>query len=203
MEILSKYTEITNLIAVMTTAWLVLRLLFGLLNCFLGYKLLKTWVACCGFLLGFAAGYVGGHYFLDRTGLIWGAALVGGVVLGVLAYEVYLVGAFLLGWLLTISAFFSLGRFLEMGDKMELLMLGAGATFGILVGALIVRFARPGIILLTAISGAINIGTGLTGLMKWENPYYMLAIVSIAGVSGILIQLSSVKRSPHSKRRVR
>lgn len=194
MEVLSKYTEITNLIAAMTTAWLLLRLLFGLLNCFLGYKLLKTWVACCGFFLGFAVGYVGGQYFLERTGMIWAAALAGGVILSVLAYEVYLVGAFLLGWVLTISAFFSLGRFLEMSDKAELLMLAAGASLGILVGALIVKYSRSGIILLTAVSGAFNVGTGLTGLMKWEDPRYMLVTVAAAALCGILVQWNTTKK---------
>lgn len=43
MEVLTKYGEIARAAAAMTTLLAVCKVLLGLLNCFLGYKLLKVW----------------------------------------------------------------------------------------------------------------------------------------------------------------
>lgn len=194
MEVLEKYTEAAKVAAAMASLWLVLKVLFGLLNCFMGYKLLKFWVAGCGFLIGLLGGLIGGHFFTERTGVIWIAAACCGLVLGLLAYEIYLVGVFLLGWLMTVSVFFSLRDVTEMSDKMQLLMLALGTVVGIAVGALMVKFARPSIILSTGISGGISVASGITGLMRWENPLYMLGIGAVLAFCGIIFQWKTTKK---------
>lgn len=191
MEILNKYTELAQRATEMTAAWLVIKMLFGALNCFLGYKLLKVWVAVTGFFLGAGIGFGVVRYFTDKTWIVWCTVLAAGFILGLLAYEIYLVGAFLLGWVMTASAAFTLGRVLGFGDKMEVAMLIAGAVLGILVGALIVRFARPSIILLTGISGGISVGSGVIGLMKADNVWLMLGIGAVFAVIGIFVQLKT------------
>ncbi|MBS6196316.1 MAG: hypothetical protein KH828_12130 [Clostridiales bacterium] len=194
MEVLGKYTEIAGILAEIAALWLMVKLLFGLLNCFLGYKLLKFWVAGCGFLIGLLGGLAAGSIFSDKTGVILAAGAGCGVVLGVLAYEIYLVGAFLLGWLMTVSACFSVKNLIEMNDKTELLLLAFGAVAGIGVGALIVKFARPSIILSTAISGGISVASGITGLLKWDNPLYMLGMGAAFSVCGMIFQWNTTKK---------
>ena len=56
MEVLTKYGEIARAAAAMTTLLAVCKVLLGLLNCFLGYKLLKVWVSLCGFFIGLTMG---------------------------------------------------------------------------------------------------------------------------------------------------
>lgn len=194
MEILEKYNEVVKAAAGMASLWLAVKLLFGLLNCFMGYKLLKFWVAACGFLIGMVGGFIGGHYFTERAGVAWIAAVCCGLVLGVLAYEIYLVGAFLLGWVMTVFTFLSMRNLTELSDKMEILMLALGAVAGIAVGALIVKFARPSIILSTGISGGITVATGITGLLKWDNLLYMLGIGAVIAVCGIIFQWNTTKK---------
>lgn len=188
MEILSKYMEIAKAAAAMTTAFAVCKLLFGILNCFLGYKLLKLWVALCGFFTGFTAGMIVLGRLTEKNQVIWWGALGIGAVCGLIAYEIYLVGVFMLGWLMTVSAGFSLGRIFSSGDKEKIFLLVVGAIVGIVVGVLLVKFSRPSIILLTGISGGISTGVGLFQILQWDNPLYMLVAGGCLALCGILTQ---------------
>lgn len=140
MEILSKYVEIAKAATAMTTAFAVCKLLFGILNCFLGYKLLKLWVALCGFFTGFTVGIILLGQLTEKNQIIWWGSLGTGAVCGLIAYEIYLVGVFVLGWLMTVSAGFSLGRIFPASDKEKIFLLVLGAVVGIIVGVLLVKF---------------------------------------------------------------
>ena len=188
MEILSKYVEIAKAATAMTTAFAVCKLLFGILNCFLGYKLLKLWVALCGFFTGFTVGIILLGQLTEKNQIIWWGALGIGAVCGLIAYEIYLVGVFVLGWLMTVSAGFSLRRIFPASDKEKIFLLVLGAVVGIIVGVLLVKFSRPGIILLTGISGGISGGVGFFQILHWENPLYMMAAGGCLALFGILTQ---------------
>lgn len=187
------YEMITG-VAGLGAIFLLCKLVFGFLNCFFGYKLLKIWVAFCGFLAGFTVGLLVVPHFVVKEGIILLISCGMGLVLGVLGYEVYLVGAFVLGWILTVSVFLSLGRMLKFDDKMVILMLGVGVLAGIAVGALIVRFSRPGIILLTAVSGGITLGMGVLDILKVNNSTAVFAAGIILSLCGVCVQLKTTQK---------
>lgn len=71
MEVLTKYGEIARAAAAMTTLLAVCKVLLGLLNCFLGYKLLKVWVSLCGFFIGGDSGTFGSSSFYAGKFYCW------------------------------------------------------------------------------------------------------------------------------------
>ena len=143
MEVLTKYGEIARAAAAMTTLLAVCKVLLGLLNCFLGYKLLKVWVSLCGFFIGLTVGFLAVPRFTQESSAVGWISLGIGVVSGILAYEIYLVGVFAVGWLMTVSLCFSLGRFLVLDDKKKIFLLVAGALVGIFCGCFVGDFCPP------------------------------------------------------------
>lgn len=73
-------------------------LIFGVINCILGYRLLRFWMMLCGFVIGagigFGAAYTGGV----TEKYMYAAFMVGaGVLLAVIAFVSYKIGIFILG----------------------------------------------------------------------------------------------------------
>ena len=73
-------------------------LVFGVLNCILGYRLLRFWMMLCGFVIGagigFGAAYTGGV----TEKYMYAVFMVGaGVLLAVIAFVSYKIGIFILG----------------------------------------------------------------------------------------------------------
>ena len=101
-------------------------------------------------------------------------------------------GVFAVGWLMTVSVFF-LGRVLVLDDKKKIFLLVAGALVGIFVGVLLVIFARPSIILFTAVSGGFSVSSGLFGLLHWETPLYLFLAGICLTVCGMGIQWKTTK----------
>ncbi|NCB93250.1 MAG: TMEM198/TM7SF3 family protein [Clostridia bacterium] len=198
MEIYYEYVQLAQKAASMAAVWLVLKFLFGSLNCFMGYKLLKVWIAMGGFLIGAITGHVVTTRFTDTPGVIWGVTLAAGLILAVLAYEIYLVGAFLLGWVMTAIALFVFGNSLNISDKAKVGFLIAGVLIGIVVGILIVKFARPCIIAITAVSGAIGVSSGIVGLARLDNGLWMMLISIVFMAAGIFVQW---RTTSHPKRK--
>lgn len=102
-------------------------------------------------------------------------------------------GVFAVGWLMTVSLCFSLGRVLVLDDKKKIFLLVAGALVGIFVGVLLVIFARPSIILFTAVSGGFSVSSGLFCLLHWETPLYLFLVGVCLTVCGIGIQWKTTK----------
>ena len=70
-------------------------LIFGVINCILGYRLLRFWMMLCGFVIGagigFGAAYTGGV----TEKYMYAAFMVGaGVLLAVIAFVSYKIGIF-------------------------------------------------------------------------------------------------------------
>ena len=73
-------------------------LIFGVINCILGYRLLRFWMMLCGFVIGagigFGAAYTGGV----TEKYMYAVFMVGaGVLLAVIAFVSYKIGIFILG----------------------------------------------------------------------------------------------------------
>ena len=171
------------------TILLLFEVIFGALNCFFGYKLLKVWMAVCGFMIGAAAGFLIAARFLTERNIVFGITAAAGIVGSVLAYQIYLVGVFFLGWMMSVAAVIAFVRSLPIGDKEKLVVIAAGVLLGLIVGVLIVKFARPSIILLTGISGGISTATAVFSLLKLEQPVLVVTGAGIfLAIVGILVQ---------------
>ena len=191
MEYLSGVNQFTEVAAQLSVLLLIVRAAFGALNCFMGYRMLKFWISVCGFFLGAGAGAIGVHV-LNLSGSVgWIIPLAAGVVAAVLAYEIYLVGAFFLGWVLTTYGILMVVRQLDVELKQEVLILAAGALLGVFVGILVVKYARPCVIWLTAVSGGMSGATGVFGVLKIESGFLMLGAGVVCALLGALFQFKT------------
>lgn len=194
MEYLSGVNQFTEAAAQLSVLLLIVRAAFGALNCFMGYRMLKFWISVCGFFLGAGAGAIG-VYVLDLSGGVrWIVPLAAGAVAAVLAYEVYLVGAFFLGWVLTTYGVLMMIRQLDMEISLEVLFLAAGALLGVLVGILVVKYARPCVIWLTAVSGGMSVATGVCGILQKESGILMLALLTVCALAGAFFQFKTTHK---------
>ena len=171
------------------TIFLLFEVIFGALNCFFCYKLLKVWMAVCGFIIGATGGFLIAARFLTERNIVFGITAAAGIVGSVLAYQIYLVGVFFLGWMMSVAAVIAFVRSLPIGDKEKLVVIAAGVLLGLIVGVLIVKFARPSIILVTGISGGISTATAAFSLLKLEQPVLVVTGAGIfLAIVGILVQ---------------
>ena len=171
------------------TIFLLFEVIFGALNCFFGYKLLKVWMAVCGFIIGATGGFLIAARFLTERNIVFGITAAAGIVGSVLAYQIYLVGVFFLGWMMSVAAVIAFVRSLPIGDKEKLVVIAAGVLLGLIVGVLIVKFARPSIILVTGISGGISTATAACSLLKLEQPVLVVTGAGILlAIVGLMVQ---------------
>ena len=183
-----------------------LLIIWGLVDCFFGYRVFKVTVV----LLGIVAGAVLGHQlcvdFFNITGdARWIGFAIGAVVGGVLAFGLYLVGVFILGFSI---GFMFAPAFWPEGSELMLLLIGAGAG---LVCGLIALFAQRLLISAgTAWSGAIRVVLGVaffTEGLDWSfyaaypqqvgvllsERGWMLVVFLVLGAAGFLAQLAGAK----------
>ena len=182
MDYLSGINQFTQVAAQLSVLLLIVRVAFGALNCFMGYRMLKFWISVCGFILQLSGN------------VKWILPLAAGGITAVLGYEVYLVGAFFLGWVLTTYGILMVVRQLDIEPKMEILILVAGTLFGVLVGILVVKYARPCIIWLMAVSGGMSIATGVCGILQKDSGILMLLIMAVCVPAGVLFQFMTTHK---------
>ena len=124
---------------------------FGIINCFFGYRFFRFVLAAWGFLIGVYIGLQIGPADSQSGALLLGIVL--GLIGSVLMYGVLLIGLFLLGATLGVTAATLLMAYLGQDTANSLVLLVAALAFGLLAMAL----RKQGIILLTALSGAAAI----------------------------------------------
>ena len=89
MDYLSGINQFTQVAAQLSALLLIVRVAFGALNCFMGYRMLKFWISVCGFFLGTGIGMTA-VYILQLSGNVkWILPLAAGGITAVLGYEVY------------------------------------------------------------------------------------------------------------------
>ena len=164
-------------------------LVFGFINCILGYRLLRFWMMIFGFIIGAGLG-LGAAFTMgggDRFTLI--AAAVGvGVVLAVIVFLSYKVGIFVLG------AGLGLGLGVYVLHPTTSLMFFLCILLGVLLGSLAMKWAREVIIVGTSILGGAMAGVSLAKLGGLEDiPYGILLSIAFA-VLGMMIQFATNRR---------
>jgi hypothetical protein len=175
---------------------LVFTVAIALLQCFFGYRLLKAWVAIIGFLVGFVIGFgvamynIGGEAYLPAV-----IGIVAGILLALVAFKLYLVGVFIYCGAIAFSAVQTI-PFPE-NQTWDIVLIVLGVIAFLVAGILAVRFSRPCIIAVTAISGAFNavdaLKTPVAALGENEG-LKILAGVALAAL-GIVIQFLTTKKS--------
>ena len=160
--------------------------LFALANCFFGYKLQRVWITLAGFFIGLVLGFLMGIGFgLDAgPALLIGVAL--GVVLGLVAFKVYRVGIFLMGFTAVYSMFYSL-------IPLQWLGIVLGIAGGIAAGVLAVKFLRPVIILTTGVGYGLSAGQMLLSLFHITSMAVILPVGGALALAGVIVQFSTTK----------
>lgn len=164
-------------------------LVFGFINCILGYRLLRFWMMIFGFIIGAGLG-LGAAFTMgggERFTLI--AAAVGvGVVLAVIAFLSYKVGIFVLG------AGLGLGVGVYVLHPTTSLMFFLCILLGVLLGSLAMKWAREVIIVGTSILGGAMAGVSLAKLGGLPDIPYGIVLSIAFALLGMLIQFATNRR---------
>ncbi|HIW59224.1 MAG TPA: hypothetical protein H9880_04975 [Candidatus Anaerobutyricum avicola] len=156
-------------------------LIIALLGCFFGFKLSKLFMSLTGLLVGAIAGGGIASAFLDgSTAMTAGCALVGAIILSILAYRIYQAGIFVLCFGLSFMAAASILPF--TGDIQFFLSV----VVGFVVGSLALKFIRPVII----ITSAVVCGSSAAGCLTVLGQYMdmdMLSSYSLLLTAGLII----------------
>lgn len=164
-------------------------LVFGFINCILGYRLLRFWMMIFGFVIGAGLG-LGAAFTMgggDRFTLT--AAAVGvGVVLAVIAFLSYKVGIFVLG------AGLGLGVGVYVLHPTTSLMFFLCILLGVLLGSLAMKWAREVIIVGTSILGGAMAGVSLAKLGGLPDIPYGIVLSIAFALLGMLIQFATNRR---------
>ena len=178
-EILNSFNHLASgIVALMC----VPALIYGILECFFGYKIMKILFAIQGFCLGFIA-FAGVAYLLDVDSLGPGllCSLIGAILGAMLLYKFYLIGVFLSN----ATMVFLIGLLIGGTDESNLI---AWAAIGVIVGVLAVKFVRVWVIAVTGIVGGLSAGTALMGLLEVYKTGPALLAGIVLAVLGILYQ---------------
>lgn len=167
-------------------------LVIGVLNCFLGYRLLKAWVGLTGFTAGALLAYSLVSCYTGNALVQIGAIVAGGLLLGLLAFHIYRFGVFLLCTTIGTTA---VSVLLQPKDSLRFMIcLG----IGVLIGLLGMAFVKPMVILNTALGGGFSIAASVAGLLKQEADLKILILGALLASMGIGVQIA-VSRNQDKK----
>ena len=160
-------------------------LVFGILNCILGYRLLRFWMMVGGFLVGGGLALI-----IVRTmgtqekSMMMIAALVTGIIFAVIAFLIYKAGVFILaagiGWALSIY-------FLHPTSSASFF---ACILIGVALGSMAVKYCRELLIVSTSLIGGVMAGVSLAKLGDLADFPYGLGMSVGFAIIGMLIQFA-------------
>ena len=162
-------------------------LVIAVLNCFLGYRLLKAWIALAGFYMGVLLFYALATCYTENTMIQIGAVLGGGLLLGMASFYIYRLGVFLL---CTNVGTVVMSIALQPKDSLRfMLCLG----IGILIGLLGMAFVKPMVIINTALGGGFSAAAAAAALLEKDADMKILIFGAILTSAGVVIQAISSK----------
>ena len=164
-------------------------LVFGAINCILGYRLLRFWMMLCGFIIGAGVGFGVAYSGGVTEKYMYAVIMVGiGVVLAVIAFVSYKIGIFILGAGIGIG----LGIYIFHPTSSLVfffcLLLGAG------LGVLAMRQAREILIVGTSLLGGAMAGVSAAKLGGLADFPYGLGMSAGFAILGMLIQFATNRR---------
>lgn len=157
--------------------------LFAVLQCFLGYKLFKFWIAVWGFfifgILGLTIGGIAAES--SQAGVIIG--ILTGVLGAFIAFKLYKVGVFLLcGFMGFIMGYIAAES------------AAIGIVVAIVVGVLGVFFIKPVVIISTSVSNGLVAGSSLARVFNNTDSTVHLVLGILFAVGGIVVQFMTNKK---------
>ncbi|MCI8729893.1 MAG: TMEM198/TM7SF3 family protein [Lachnospiraceae bacterium] len=163
-------------------------LAIGLLNCFLGYRLLKVWLSLTGFTIGALAGYTIASHYTRSSAIQITVLLLAGLLLGMIAFHIYRIGAFLL---CSQAAVVSISILLQPKDSLKFMICLAAA---IVVGLLGAAFVKPMVIFHTALGGGFAAAVSAAGLLHKEADAKIMFFGAALTAAGIVVQAVSTRK---------
>ena len=140
-----------NLTPLTLNLFSIIAVLFGLLICFFGYRILRLVLAVAGFIIG--ASFVAGVGFTLTEGneilVILIAGIAGGIIAAVILLFLYSTGIFLLGALFGVVIFSGLSVIVDI--NLDPLLYIVPAILGVILALFLQKFM---IILITSLIGA-------------------------------------------------
>lgn len=187
MEIVERIKNMEELSAVAVGVFGVI-LFFGIMNCILGYRLLRFWMMLGGFLAGAGIGFFAASTFEITDKVVYAGIMIAtGLALGIIAFLVYKVGVFVMG----AGTGFSLSIYILHPTTSSVFFLCV--LIGVGLGTMAVRYSREVIIVSTSLMGGVMSGFSLAKLGGMQEfPYGALMSVGFA-ILGMLIQFAMNK----------
>ena len=180
--------ENTRTVPSISSFWIIgftVLLIFGVINCILGYRLLRFWMMLGGFLVGGGLALVVVHTMgIQEKSTMLIAALGAGVAFAVIAFLIYKAGVFILaagiGWAASIY-------FLHPTSSA---VFFACILIGVALGSMAVKYCREVLIVATSLIGGIMAGVSLAQLGNLADIPYGLGMSVGFAVLGMLIQFA-------------
>ena len=182
MGVLQRVRDMSELSGAATIIFAVI-FVFGLLNCILGYRILRFWMMLFGFGMGAGLGLVAAFLSgAEGKSSYFVAMLILGVILAAISFLIYRAGIFILG----AGIGMSLGIYILHPTTSAIFFLCI--LIGVGLGCLAMRYAREVIIVGTSLLGGVMAGFSLGKLGGLANIPYGLAM-SVGFVAlGMLLQ---------------
>ena len=191
LEILNKLGEMMdNILGIQVLSGIMIIVfgivfVFGLINCILGYRLLRFWMMIFGFCIGAGIGF----FLVYRIGTeekayYMGAMLGIGVVMAVLAFMIYRAGIFILGAGLGLFLSIYLIHPTSSFSFFLCILIGVG------IGVLALRYDREVIIVGTSFLGGVTAGLSLAKLLAMDQIPYGILFGAAFAILGMLIQFA-------------
>lgn len=184
-------------------------LVFGLLECFLGYRIFKVVVAVVGFMIGGALASGIAHLVTDgNTVAILVAGVVGGIVVSVLMFMLYYVAVFVMGSMLGVMLTASVltGAGIEVHPALFLVPALIGGVLALLMQKVVIVVATSfggasnavvaAVLLLNREFNVARVLEDPSELLEAAGPYnvVLLACWAVLGVVGVVVQYRSLSK---------
>ena len=165
-------------------------LVFGIMNCVLGYRLLRFWMMIFGFLIGAGIGLFAIHQIGFGEKVYYAVGMIGvGLLLALLSFAVFKAGIFIMGAGIGLTLTVYIIHPTTSFSFFICLLVGVG------LGMLALRYEREVIIVGTSILGGILSGFSAAKLAKMEEiPFGIIFSIGFALV-GMLIQFAIKSRN--------
>ncbi|MBW9150659.1 DUF4203 domain-containing protein [Clostridium estertheticum] len=161
----------------------VVMFLFTSLQCFLGYKLFKFWVAICGFFTFGIMGGVVSNISSDNAGMLMLIVILSGLLGVFITFKLYKLGIFILCGFMG----FLLGYVLTQSITLGIIM-------ALVLGVLSVFFVRPVIIVSTSLLGGLIAGISLAKVLGISSFATSIIIGVLFAIFGMLVQFATNKK---------
>lgn len=159
-------------------------LIISFITCFFGYKLNKTLIAIIGLFLGFDLGIILLPHIITSETVIYVLSAIIAIILGFIAYKIYLVGVFFLCMISAYVIFGNLGLETTYQTVVSL-------TVGVIAGIVGVKFTRPLMIISTSLSGALVLTEITFSILNFEIPILNIITSLIIAILGMYYQFKT------------